>query len=297
MKILYHLGAHCTDEGAILRLLLRNSDRLAAQGTAIPLPEHYEAMLRAAAAAYAGQPQAPQQAKQLLQHLLPQNPPVPASRMVISFESLLAFPRGAITEEGLYPQAGHHAGGLASLFPDHQVEFCLALRNPATLVPALSAKRMAKGGTPIPSELNPLRLSWLDVVKRLRAACPEAEITLWADEDSPLIWHQILRHISAHAPDMPLEGVLDFPASLLRTPGERRMRAWFERETPTTDPQCQAGLADFLNRFGDPELTEMTLDMPGWDQDSVDRVTARYEAECQVLQTMPNVTVLRPVEV
>lgn len=297
MKVVYHLGAHCTDEGAILRLLLRNSEVLAARGTAIPLPDHYEALLRAAAIAYAGQADTPDQSTSLLQDLLPQGTGENPSRLVISFESLLDFPRGAITEAGLYPQAGHHAGGLASLFPNAQVEFCLALRNPATFLPAISAKRMSKGGTPVASEFDPLRLSWLDVVRRLRAACPEAEITLWCDEDSPLIWHQILRKISAHNEDQDLEGILDFPSSLLRAPGERRMRAWFERERPATDAQRQTGMADFLNRFGDPELTQMTLDIPNWDQDSVDRITARYDAECQILQAMADITFLQPVRI
>ncbi len=40
MEIVYHLGAHCTDEDRLLRCLLKNRGILAQQGIIVPGPTH-----------------------------------------------------------------------------------------------------------------------------------------------------------------------------------------------------------------------------------------------------------------
>ena len=45
MRIVYHLGAHCTDEERLLRCLLRNRSTLADQGIEVPGPARYRNLL------------------------------------------------------------------------------------------------------------------------------------------------------------------------------------------------------------------------------------------------------------
>ena len=40
MEIAYHIGANCTDGERLLKSLLRNVDRLAGRGVAVPGPHH-----------------------------------------------------------------------------------------------------------------------------------------------------------------------------------------------------------------------------------------------------------------
>jgi hypothetical protein len=46
MRIVYHLGVHCTDEEKLLRCLLKNRGTLAEQGVVVPGPARYRTLLR-----------------------------------------------------------------------------------------------------------------------------------------------------------------------------------------------------------------------------------------------------------
>ena len=46
MRIVYHLGAHCTDEDRLVRCLLKNRATLAEQGIVVPAPTRYRKLLR-----------------------------------------------------------------------------------------------------------------------------------------------------------------------------------------------------------------------------------------------------------
>ena len=46
MRIVYHLGAHCTDDERLLRCLLKNRGALAEQGIVVPSPTRYRTLLR-----------------------------------------------------------------------------------------------------------------------------------------------------------------------------------------------------------------------------------------------------------
>ena len=46
MRIVFHLGAHCTDDERLIRCLLKNRGLLAAQGIIVPGPAHYRSLIR-----------------------------------------------------------------------------------------------------------------------------------------------------------------------------------------------------------------------------------------------------------
>ena len=46
MRIVYHLGAHCTDDDRLVRCLLKNRALLADQGITVPSPTRYRKLLR-----------------------------------------------------------------------------------------------------------------------------------------------------------------------------------------------------------------------------------------------------------
>ena len=46
MRIVYHLGAHCTDDDRLIRCLLKNRAVLATQGIVVPPPNRYRTLLR-----------------------------------------------------------------------------------------------------------------------------------------------------------------------------------------------------------------------------------------------------------
>lgn len=294
MQIVYHLGAHCTDDGAILKVLLRNRAMLLTQGTAVPEPDRYADLLRACAALLAGRPAEPGQDERLLDSLLPDEAEDSAHRLVLSFDGFLAFPRDAVAEGRLYPAAATRARALADVFPAEDIALCLAIRNPATWLPALSARRVQKGQPPVPDGLDPLPLRWSDLVARLRAAVPRAEVTVWCDEDTPLMWHRVLRAIAGHAEATELAQALALPASLMPDAGVQEMVGWFGTHRPVTDAGREAAVAGFLERFALPDKLESAADLPGWTAETVARLSAAYDEDCDRIAAMEGVRVLRP---
>lgn len=294
MQIVYHLGAHCTDEGGLLRVLLRNRALLMQHGTAVPEPDRYPDLLRAAASVFAGRSAEAAGAEQLLDGLMPESDEDGATRLVLSFEGFLAFPRDAVTADQLYPAAAARARGLASLFPQDGVEFHIGIRNPATFLPALSARRRAKGQEPLPDGFDAGALRWSDLLDRLRAACPQASLTVWCDEDTPLIWHSVLRAVAGQPEAVELAHALDLPASLMSEPGQRRMAAWLAETLPSTDTDRRRGISGFLDRFALPEKLEVDVDLPGWSDGTVAALTASYEADCARIAAMEGVRFLAP---
>lgn len=290
MRIVYHLGAHCTDEGNLLRVLLRNRAGLAALGTAVPEPDRYPDLLRAAAAAFAGKPPGAEAAAALRAALAPEG----TGRMVLSFESFLAFPRDAVTPAAFYPGAAARAQGLAALFPGAEVEFHLAIRNPATWLPALSAKRRAKGQDPLPDGFDARALRWSDLVARLADAVPEAIVTVWCDEDSPLIWHRILRALGDQPEAMDLDGALAFPSGLMAAEGAQALAAWFAQARPATDAARRDGIAAHLERHALPERMESAIDLPGWTAETVASLSAAYDADLDRIAALEGVRLLLP---
>lgn len=294
MQIVYHLGAHCTDDGAILKVLLRNRAALLAQGTAVPEPDRYPDLLRAAAAAFAGRATDPAQGEQLLDALLPNEADDAAGRIVLSFDGFLAFPRDAVTPQQLYPAAATRVKALAGLFAGHAVEFHLAIRNPATWLSALSGRRRAKGQPPLPDGFDGSALRWSDLVQRLRDAVPDAPLTVWCDEDTPLMWHTVLRMLAGHGEATELAQALALPASLMQEDGVKRMVAWFTQARPATDAERRKAIAAFLNQFAVQEKLDAPIDLAGWTAETVASLTATYEEDCRRIAAMEGVRFLAP---
>lgn len=294
MQIAFHLGAHCTDEGAILRIFLKNRSAMEAHGIAVPDPNRYPALLQAAASAYAGNARTVSGPDQLLQALLPDHDLSKVERIVLSFEAFLAFQKDAVSEEQFYPAAARRVAGLRSLFPQDRVEFFLGLRNPATFLPALSARRVQKGQDPLPHGFAPDKLRWSELIERLRDACPDAKITTWCDEDTPVIWHRILREIGGHSEATELAGALDLPAGLMDEAGAKRLRAWFKEAMPDTDAVREKALSQFLERFAQADKLEMSFAMAGWTEETVEQVSDDYDIDCDEISEIAGVEFLHP---
>ena len=144
MRIVYHLGAHCTDDERLLRCLLKNRGLLAKQGIVVPGPTRYRTLLRETAVALKGQPASMDTQALVLEQIMEVDR---AERLVLSWDSFLSYPNWAL-EGGLYRSAGERVRAFSQIFPQIEPEFFLAIRNPATFLPALFDKQKgAKGGT------------------------------------------------------------------------------------------------------------------------------------------------------
>lgn len=294
MQIAFHLGAHCTDEGGLLRVLLRNRSQLLSEGTGVPDPNRYPVLLQAAASIYAGRAPSPTISEELIDALLPDEAEDAAKRMVLSFEAFLAFQRDAVTESQIYPQAAKRVQGLQRLFEKHPLSLFIAIRNPATFLPALSARRAQKGQEPLPEGFNAYSLRWSELIRRLKAACPTAQLTVWCDEDTPVMVNRVLRSVAGHSEETLLDHALDLPRSLMLPAASKRVATWFQEAQPRTDAEREKALAQFIERYGLADRMQVEFEMPGWSQETVSALSHAYERDCNDIARMEGVTFLRP---
>jgi hypothetical protein len=290
MRIVYHLGAHCTDDERLLRCLLKNRAALSAEGIVVPGPARYRTLLRETAMQLRGQPASRDTQTMLLDQIMSEDR---AERLILAWDSFLGYAQGAVGAS-LYPLAGRRVAAFSQIFPDIEAELFLAIRNPATMVPTLYRRLEARGVMLSPEGIDPFALRWSDVVARLREAVPDATLTIWCDEDTPLLWPEVLRAVSGHSASLTLQDTDELLASIMRPEGVERMQAYTAANPPTDDLQRRRIASVFLARYARPEAIEQDIDMPGWDAATVARLTEAYDRDVGRLMRMDGVRMLSP---
>ena len=291
MKVIYHLGVHCTDERRLVTCLRANADALAQKGIIIPDPEVYRPMLRNVVNAMKGKPSTADTEETILDAVMVLDE---AARIVVSNDAFLCVRAWVLGRNTLYTAAGDKVAGLVGLLPSHEAEIALAIRNPATFLPALyqSGKNASfddfLGGT------DPLGLSWADVIGRIRAANPTLPITLWCDEDTPLIWPEVLRAVAGAPAEMALARENDLLAGIMSAEGMARLTAYLDGHPGLTTAQRRRIVAAFLDKYALADQIEVELDLPGWDDALIEELSERYDDDLEEIAAMPGVTVLTP---
>ena len=295
MRIVYHLGAHCTDEERLLRCLLKNRTVLAEQGIIVPGPTRYRTLLRETAVALKGQPASADTQALVLDQIVQDDR---AERLILSWDSFLSFAPW-VMEGGLYRAAGERVRAFSLIFPEVEAEFFLALRNPATFLPALFDKQKnAKGGTrDFGSFLkfrDPQDIRWSDVIDRILQMNPYVPLTIWCDEDTPLIWPEVLRAVTGHAPQTVLEGTNELLEQIMSAEGLKRMQAYLAAHAVTTPEMRRKVTTAFLDKFAVPDRITMDVEVPEWTADLVEAMTSTYEQDVARIRARPGVQFIDP---
>lgn len=291
MHIVYHLGAHGTDEERLIRCLLKNRALLADQGIAVPAPTRYRRLLRDTAVQLRGAKASPESEQLILEQILEEDRP---ERLVLSWDSFLSFPQWALRKR-LYEFAGERLLAFTRIFPSASAEFCLGLRNPATLLPVLFEKQKEpRDYAAFIGETDPESLLWSDVIARIRALNPDIPMTIWCDEDTPLIWPEVLQAVAGHAPGTPLSDTDELLSLIMSPEGFARMQARLASQPPASTAGARQLVSTFLEEFAVPEKLEMQFSLPGWDQARVSAISQSYHEDLGRIAAMPGVTLLRP---
>lgn len=291
MHVVYHIGAHCTDEDKLVRSLLKNRGRFAADRIVVPGPGRYRPVLREALRTLRGTPASPAMQETLLDAIIDEDR---AERLILSSESFLCAPSRAVDGGLLYPMAAAKSPWFSQVFPDDSCEFFMAIRNPAAFLPSLLARLGEADRKAILSVTDPESLRWSDVVVALRDANPACDLTIWCDEDSPLIWPEILCSIADLPEGTPLDGADDRLREALTEAGAATMAKYFEANPPASIELRRRAEAAFLDTFADVAALEQELDLPGWTDEMIEALTDAYEDDCDRLRTLPGIRFLEP---
>lgn len=291
MDIAYHIGMHCTDDEALIRCLLRNKGKLLHEGIVVPGTGRYRPVLREALKTLRGAPAGAEMQQTMLDAILDEDS---AERVVMSYDSFLCAQDKVIGEGMLYPMTTEKSPWFAQLFPGARSEFHLAIRNPATFLPALFARLSAKSYDEVMAGTDPLELSWSDFVRRLRDANPGMDITVWCDEDTPLIWPEVLAAVSGHGPEIELDHIYHRLGTLMSEDGMQRMLAYLEANPPASEESRRRVVTAFLDKYVMPEALELELDLPGWTDALVEDLSANYDDDIAEIAALDGVRLIQP---
>lgn len=290
MNIAYHLGVHCTDDDRLVRTLHRNAACLAEEGIEVPDPERYRSLIRDTAIQLNGEAATPELQTAVLDQIIEADDP---DRLVLSWDNFLAFPSWAV-KGTFYRTAGERMRAITRIFPEVQAEFFIGLRNPATFLPDLFRRQRESDYYLFIQGTEPESLRWSDMIQQLRLHNPDVPITVWADEDTPLIWPEVLQAVTDHSTDLALEGTSDLLATLMTARGMNRLTGLLANRPPENVAQRRDMVANFLQKFGRAEVLDFTFALPGWTESMVERMSDSYEADLDWIGTMPGVTILQP---
>ncbi|RBI82941.1 hypothetical protein DRV85_17365 [Rhodosalinus halophilus] len=291
MRIVLHAGSLATDEDRLIKTLLRNIDHLAPRGVAVPGPSRYRQLLRDTLVSMRRADPAPDAREVLLDTML-DRAPEEVERLILSNERFFAAPQQAFAGGVLFPQAEERLANMRRLFPDDGLELYLAVRNPATFLPAVLSS--LKGATleEMMQGLPPSEMRWSNLVARLRDGVPDVPITLWCYEDSPILWGTILREMAGLEQGTKIAGAFDLLGEIMSAEGMQRFRAYLAKHPELTEPLKMRVMAAFLDKFALDEMVEEELDIPGWTEETVTAMTDAYEADVAAIAEMEGVRLL-----
>lgn len=294
MQVILHTGVHATDDDRLLRGLTRNAADWRDDGVAVPGPSRYRQLLSDAVHALAQGTPAPEAREVLLEAILTDDPEH-VDRMVLSNRNFFCVPKLALQGGVLYARAEERVAAFKALFAGDEIELFMGVRNPATFLPALFAESPSNDFYDFVAGVDPRTLRWSDLVRRLRAAHPDVALTVWCNEDTPLIWGQILREMAGIELNRKIRGAFDLLSDIMEPEGMKRFRAYLSAHPNMTERQKRRVMIAFLDKYALDEAIEEELEIPvGWTEAVIDEMTEDYEDDMLTLERMRGVTVIAP---
>lgn len=291
MQLIFHTGAHGTDEDRLLKSLLRNREKLTRRGTAVPGPGRYRSLLKDTFRAMETAEPAENARDVLIDAMLDDEV---ADRIVLSNEHFFGSQRFALTGDILYPLAAERMVQLRHLFRFDRIEMFMAIRNPASFIPLVLKNAPARKVQEVLDATDPMALRWSDLLGRVRAAVPDLPVTVWCNEDTPLIWSQILREVAGLEHGEPVIGGFDLLYEIMSREGVRRLRAYLSERPEISEMHKRRVIAAFLDKYAIDEAVEEELDLPGWTEDLVEAMTESYDEDLRRIEHIPGVQLIAP---
>ncbi len=291
MQVIFHTGAHHTDDERLLKCLLNNKQDFSQRGIAVPGPGKYRTLLKDAFGAL-DEAQPSEDARDVLVDAILDDEK--ANRLILSNANFFGSPRFALGDGQLYPQATLRLHQLTQLFSGDRIEIFMAIRNPATFVPNVLGKANEQQRENILADNPPRYLRWSELLRRIRNELPELSLTVWCHEDIPLIWGQIIRDMAGLAEGEQIIGAFDILRDIMSKEGMRRFRAYLNEHPATSERKKRQVMTAFLDKYADLEAMEEELDLEGWTEALVSELTALYDVDVAEIRTIPGVRLIEP---
>lgn len=291
MQVVFHTGSHGTDDDRLIKCLLSNKEPFSQRGVAVPGPAQYRALFKKVLTALDEAEPEPQAREVLIEAILDGEV---ADRVIFSDANFFGSHWSALGKGMFYPRAATRMANLQAIFAYDQVEMFMSIRNPASFVPDVLGALPEKGAAEVMEGMDLHKLHWTGMVESIRAAAPNVQLTLWCNEDTPLIWAQLLREMAGLEALVPLKGEFTLLREIMTPAGMTRFESYLAERPGMTEMQKRRVIAAFLDKFADEEAIEEELDLPGWTEDLVERLTELYDDDVHAIGRLPGITLITP---
>ncbi len=291
MQVVLHAGAHMTDDDGLVKCLGDNSAMLSDLGTAVPHPSTYRKLIRDTLQEAQHGGLSPDARDVLLDSILEDDT---TERVILSNPGLFGTPKMAASSGVFYGAANLRLKTLGQIFHQDQLELFIAIRNPATFLPAIYRDTPFKTFAEFLRGSDPTAFRWSELIGRIRTSCPELPITVWCNEDTPLIWAEVIRELAALDPTTQFEGEFSLLSEIMTDTGMKRFQTYLESHPGMNETQKRRVIAAFLDKFADEGAIEEELDVPGWTDEFIEYLSTVYDDDLAEIQHIPLVNLITP---
>lgn len=291
MQVVIHAGAHVTDEDRLIKCLVSNRDALAEKGTNVPAPTSYRKLIRdLLQTAREGGLNA--ETRDVVMDAILRGPAT--DRLVLSNEGFFGTPKMAVSNGILYGATEDRLKVFQEIFAGDQLELFLAICNPATFLPAAYQRTPHDSFEEYMRDADPRSVRWSQMIARVREAHPDLPITIWCNEDLPLIWSQVIRELAGLDPNAKFDGENTLLKEIMSEAGMKRYEQYVASHPDMSETQKRRVIAAFLDKFARDEAIEEELDIPGWTEDLIDELTEIYDDDLYAIQAIPGINLITP---
>jgi len=287
--VVFYLGAPSTDFNQLTWSLRKDSVLLREQGVLASRPKVYRAVISDRLMTQQLGELSDRDREQLLKKLCLGEE---RSRLILADSSFLDEPQNMLRENRLYANASRSTQELRMLFPDHPVEFMLAIRNPVSLISEVADRLDSAEFTKVANEMDFFQPKWSEVVSEIREANPDSTINIWCYEDSPILWPEILRTTAGLPAAVPLSGELDLCATLLGDLALTRLRRFLAARPGLQPREKRHIMSAFLEKFADQEQVDQDISLAGVDSELLDEVSNCYFRDFESCKKIPGIVAL-----
>lgn len=289
ITIALHIGAPNTDNGQLTWSLRKDAEALLEQGVMIRRPGTYLKALQQLLRKQEQEFVTEEERERFLANIVKDQS---VSRIILTNSGFLGVPGWMLSGGRLYRNAGRNVAALRGVFPGNRCEFFLGLRDPATLIGPVFKSQSSRTWAQFAGGVDFLNLRWSEVIADIQQHNPGCHITVWCNEETPVIWPNILGEVTGLGQSYRFQGELDITRSIVSATGYERLEKYLEARPGLNGEQRERVRELFLNYYHSEDALEEEIDLPGWSQVLVDQMSERYLADTDLIRHMPGVTFL-----
>jgi len=291
VEIAIHLETPSVDDRQLFLSLNRDRAMLVDNGIFLGRPRKYRRFIDDRISDLQGRESTLVGQQNLLKSIVPRHQ---NGRLILSGNKYLGISSWMLNSGRLYQNVGKNTARLRTLFPGDACEFFLPLRNPVSFIPSIYLSQKKKTYEEFVGGMDLRNILWSDVVADILKDNPGCPISVWCNEDSPFIWTDILREISALDFSSRFSGESDIVKTIISDEGTKRLTQFLGQNPNIDELNRRKVHSIFLEYFANEDFVEEEINLPGWTGELVEELTEIYEADVEKIANMSGVKIISP---